>query len=130
MSSPTTTPFQLALDLNSPGKPEKRASSTVDVEAKKTIVVDTHDVFDEDEGGVDPVYQAKARLLNDAFQEIGMGRYQVRAARSGIFRIGDAILTPMRSGTCLSSQVLAGSRECHTCNIDAFVLETEPKVWF
>ena len=81
MSSPTTTPFQLALDLNSPGKPEKRASSTVDVEAKKTIVVDTHDVFEDEEGGVDPVYQAKARLLNDAFQEIGMGRYQVRAAQ-------------------------------------------------
>ena len=114
MSSPTTTPFQLALDLNSPGKPEKRASSTVDVEAKKTIVVDTHDVFEDEEGGVDPVYQAKARLLNDAFQEIGMGRYQVRAA-SSIFRICDAILTPMRSGTCLSSRVLAGSRECSLC---------------
>jgi hypothetical protein len=31
-----------------------------------------------DEGSVDPVYQAKARLLNYALQEIGMGRYQVR----------------------------------------------------
>ena len=35
MSSPTTTPIELAFDLNSPGKPDKRASSTVDVEAKK-----------------------------------------------------------------------------------------------
>ena len=43
-----------------------------------------------------------------------MGRYQVRAA-SSIFRICDAILTPMRSGTCLSSRVLAGSRECSLC---------------
>ena len=34
--------------------------------------------FDADEAGVDPVYQAKARILNDAFQEIGMGKYQVR----------------------------------------------------
>ncbi|KAI0754802.1 sugar transporter [Daedaleopsis nitida] len=45
-----------------------------DVEAK--VHVNTHDVFDEEESGIDPVYQAKARLLNDAFQEIGMGRYQ------------------------------------------------------
>ena len=34
------------------------------------------DMFED--GTVDPVYQAKARILNDAFQEIGMGRYQVR----------------------------------------------------
>jgi hypothetical protein len=27
---------------------------------------------------VDPVYQAKARVLNQALQEIGMGKYQVR----------------------------------------------------
>ncbi|KAI0335699.1 sugar transporter [Cubamyces sp. BRFM 1775] len=39
------------------------------------IAVETHDIF-EDDSGVDPVYQAKARILNDAFQEIGMGRYQ------------------------------------------------------
>ena len=26
---------------------------------------------------VDPVYQAKARILNHAIQEIGMGKYQV-----------------------------------------------------
>jgi hypothetical protein len=31
-----------------------------------------------DEGSVDPVYQAKARILNHALQDIGMGRYQVR----------------------------------------------------
>ena len=31
-----------------------------------------------DEGSVDPVYQAKARILNHALQEIGMGKYQVR----------------------------------------------------
>ncbi|KAI0060083.1 MFS general substrate transporter [Artomyces pyxidatus] len=29
-----------------------------------------------DEGSVDPVYQAKAHVLNQALQEIGMGRYQ------------------------------------------------------
>ncbi|KAJ2987973.1 hypothetical protein NUW54_g9264 [Trametes sanguinea] len=41
-----------------------------DVEAP-TIQVETHDIF-EDDSGVDPVYQAKARILNDAIQEIGM----------------------------------------------------------
>lgn len=30
-------------------------------------------------GSVDPVYQAKAELLNAAIQEIGMGKYQVSA---------------------------------------------------
>lgn len=46
-----------------------------DVEAH-AIHVETHDIF-EDDSGVDPVYQAKARILNDAIQEIGMGKYQV-----------------------------------------------------
>ncbi|KAI0647860.1 MFS general substrate transporter [Trametes meyenii] len=45
-----------------------------DLEAH-AIAVETHDIFD-DAAGVDPVYQAKAKILNDAFQEIGMGRYQ------------------------------------------------------
>ncbi|KAF8074178.1 MFS general substrate transporter [Lyophyllum atratum] len=34
----------------------------------------TENIFTSD--AVDPVYQAKARILNDAIQEIGMGRYQ------------------------------------------------------
>lgn len=29
------------------------------------------------EDAVDPIYQAKARILNNAFQEMGMGKYQV-----------------------------------------------------
>jgi hypothetical protein len=32
------------------------------------------------EGSVDPVYHAKARVLNQALQEIGMGKYQVRVS--------------------------------------------------
>lgn len=36
----------------------------------------SNDIYEE--GSVDPVYQAKARLLSAAIQEIGMGRYQVR----------------------------------------------------
>ena len=34
----------------------------------------TLDLYD---GSLDPVYQAKARVLNAAIQEIGMGKYQV-----------------------------------------------------
>ncbi|KAI0715628.1 MFS general substrate transporter [Cerioporus squamosus] len=74
MSSPIS-PVRLARDHSGDSESRKRASSD-DVEAKKAITVDTHDVFNEEESGVDPVYQAKARLLNDAFQEIGMGKYQ------------------------------------------------------
>jgi hypothetical protein len=42
------------------------------------------DLYDQDggKGAVDPVYQAKARVLNQAMQEIGMGRYQVRPINS------------------------------------------------
>jgi len=39
-------------------------------------VVALDDMYDAD-GTVDVVYQAKARILNDAIQEIGMGRYQI-----------------------------------------------------
>ncbi|KAI0632310.1 MFS general substrate transporter [Trametes polyzona] len=52
--------------------PEKRRSTDVEAYA---IHAETHDIFDDDPA-VDPVYQAKARILNDALQEIGMGRYQ------------------------------------------------------
>lgn len=34
----------------------------------------TDGVFSD--SALDPVYQAKARILNDAIQEIGMGKYQ------------------------------------------------------
>jgi hypothetical protein len=44
--------------------------------AKQLNVLGMQDVYDE--GSVDPVYQAKARVLNRALQEIGMGKYQVR----------------------------------------------------
>lgn len=43
--------------------------------SKVTTVTSTTDLFED--GTVDPVYQAKARVLNAAIQEIGMGKYQV-----------------------------------------------------
>lgn len=33
------------------------------------------DLYEDD--SIDPVYQAKARVINRAIQDIGMGRYQV-----------------------------------------------------
>ena len=39
----------------------------------------TNDIYSiDDTPGLDRVYHAKARLLNDAIQDIGMGKYQVR----------------------------------------------------
>ena len=52
-----------------------------DIFAAETPMSSTTDLFED--GSVDPVYQAKARVLNSAMQEIGMGKYQVRVnARS------------------------------------------------
>ncbi|KAK1219860.1 hypothetical protein PQX77_017439 [Marasmius sp. AFHP31] len=52
---------------------EKSGSGEVDATTK--------DIFTED--ALDPVYQHKARVLNDAIQEIGMGRYQVGCYQFG-----------------------------------------------
>jgi hypothetical protein len=44
-------------------------------EAKAGVTVVTENVYEE--GALDPVYQQKAQVLNDALQQIGMGKYQV-----------------------------------------------------
>lgn len=47
-----------------------------DAEVSDTVEVSSlDDLYDDD--SVDPVYRAKAHLLNKAVIEIGMGRYQV-----------------------------------------------------
>lgn len=56
---------------------DEKRPATSNVEAGPGIHVDTQDVYDGAESGVDPVYLAKARVLNEAIQEIGMGKYQV-----------------------------------------------------
>ena len=61
-----------------------------------------------DEGSVDPVYQAKARILNHALQEIGMGRYQVRIPTDFPWRLHQY----QSSGVYSLLRVLDGSREC------------------
>ena len=47
-------------------------SYMVDTQRNKPLI---EDVLPD--GSVDPVYQAKAELLNEAIQQIGMGKYQV-----------------------------------------------------
>lgn len=39
------------------------------------IKADTKNIYTDD--AIDPIYQAKGHILNDALQEIGMGKYQV-----------------------------------------------------
>lgn len=51
----------------------KSKSDTVDVKVMSHVALD--DLYDTD-GAVDPIYQAKSRVLSEAIQEIGMGRYQ------------------------------------------------------
>lgn len=75
MNGTTASKDKLARSESEDSKVEKQDSRDVKLHA---ISVDTHDIYDGDDSAVDPVYQAKARILNDAFQEIGMGKYQVR----------------------------------------------------
>ena len=69
------------------------------------------DLFDE--GSVDPVYQAKARILNAAIQDMGMGKYQVRPLlvenRTQIGKPGTCCAS---SGGCLQLRDSDGSRTC------------------
>lgn len=71
---------------------EKKLSSEYD--DPKVIQAQTEDVYDG--AGMDPVYQAKARLLNDALQEIGMGKYQVSLSLCELWRRADVSF----SGCC------------------------------
>ena len=45
--------------------------------AKRTHVVALQGLYED--GAIDAVYQRKAQILNQAIQEIGMGKYQVRS---------------------------------------------------
>lgn len=61
--------------LHSTDSRSKDEKEEIDMRSRVAIVPDlSQDVF---EGTLDPIYEAKAKILNDAIQEIGMGRYQV-----------------------------------------------------
>ena len=51
------------------------------------LVIECHDVFDGEDLAVDPVFHAKANVLNAAIQEIGMGKYQVSTMASSPGRV-------------------------------------------
>ncbi|KAL4248788.1 MFS transporter superfamily protein [Abortiporus biennis] len=59
------------VSLDSSSSQEKKRS----IDEQNVYITKVNDDLFE-EGSVDPVYQAKARLLNAAIQEIGMGKYQ------------------------------------------------------
>ena len=79
---------------------EKKSETSVQVhEATSDIYV-----FD-DAPGLDRVYHAKARLLNNALQEIGMGKYQVRTQPYSppkkcqfVAQSGGSLLSPVSDG--------------------------------
>lgn len=58
----------------SPSPEEKQPTDGYGSVERSTRVFAT-DLYED--GYSDPVYQAKARILNHAIQEIGMGKYQV-----------------------------------------------------
>ena len=72
----------------------------------------TNDIYSiDDTPGLDRVYHAKARLLNSAIQEIGMGKYQVRPrlcsprdSRQSIDDSGGSSSSPVSDG----SQITCG----------------------
>lgn len=59
-------------------------SMGTDDTGEETVVDVLHDAPDAvlGDGAVDPVYEAKARVLNKAIQDIGMGRYQWQVRQS------------------------------------------------
>lgn len=57
---------------------EEKCTTGIVVDETGALQADARDLYGEDDSGVDPVYEAKAKMINDAFEEIGMGRYQVR----------------------------------------------------
>jgi hypothetical protein len=50
---------------------ERKTSSPVEIAS-----IDQAPAAVLEEGSLDPVYEAKAKVLNKAIQDIGMGRYQ------------------------------------------------------
>lgn len=70
---------------------------------EKSASIDTIEIKQQEdlyeEGSIDPVYQAKAHVLNRAIQETGMGRYQVCLSKRRSTRIGTHFSI---SGICLS----------------------------
>ena len=91
---------------NSPHGSEKVVKA--DLETTTLRKIESNDAHD---GSLDPTYVAKAKLINDAFLEIGMGRYQVGLLLTSV-SVRYLSVTPFFSGIFLSSPVLATYRTC------------------
>lgn len=59
-------PDKLASDVEDGPEERQRVNSIIEVAPAAVL----------EEGSLDPVYEAKAKILNKAIQDIGMGRYQ------------------------------------------------------
>ena len=66
-------------DSNEDEEPRSRTRNR-SLSFERVTALHTSDLLEDDELGddIDPVYLATVRVLDDAFQEMGMGRYQVR----------------------------------------------------
>lgn len=73
-STLSITPMDSA--LSKPDVYENATKNHADVEAA-AVHIELQDVYGGEESIVDPIYRAKDRILTQAFQEIGMGKYQV-----------------------------------------------------
>jgi len=79
---------------------EKKSETSVQVHEA------TNDIYSIDEApGLDRVYHAKARLLNTAIQDVGMGKYQVRPElyaltnfHQSVVHSGGSFLSPVSDG--------------------------------
>lgn len=90
---------------------KSHSHETVHERRSQSAILTKEDLHDE--GSVDPVYQAKARILNHALQEIGMGKYQVRIPTDFLWRL----YLFRFSGVYSLLRVLDGSRECLTVRL-------------
>lgn len=72
--------------LNPAGDDATTVNNTLSRASSKIV-----DIYEDD--AIDPVYRAKVHVLNNAMQEIGMGKYQVRPRRSTGWSGNEEILT-------------------------------------
>ncbi|KAI8978705.1 MFS general substrate transporter [Trametes punicea] len=74
-ASQATLPSLMGIPDGSTEAGKEKNVPVYDLETKN-VPVERYDIIDDEGSSLDPVYTAKARILGDAFQEMGMGKYQ------------------------------------------------------
>lgn len=81
-----------------------------------------------EDGSLDPVYEAKAKMLNKAIQDIGMGRYQWQVSDFSLryciaphFTFSCSHLHP-RIPACGTSQIHSGYKQTKTFSSSSLLL--------